>query len=60
MNEKRVARLLREMRCDGVAGFFERLFGLDAPSGPGDEGGKRGKAEDIAVESDVDAIPRGR
>lgn len=60
MNEKRVARLLREMRCDGVAGFFERLFGLDRSGGPDDEGGKRGGAEEIAVEPDVDAIARGR
>jgi len=56
MNEKRVARLLREMRCDGVAGFFERLFGLDRQAGPDDEGGKSGGAEEIAMESDVDAF----
>ena len=54
MNEKRVARLLREMRCDGVAGFFERLFGVDAHNGSDDEGGKHGGDEEIGLE--VDAV----
>ena len=60
MNEKRVARLLREMRCDGVAGFFERLLGLDRSGGSDDEGGRRGGTEEVAVESVEDAITGGR
>jgi hypothetical protein len=29
MNEARVARLIRELRCDPVTRWFEVLFGLD-------------------------------
>jgi len=60
MNEARVARLLREMRCDPVFGFFERLFGLEMPRGPDDEGGEGGGAQEVVVEPDVDAALPGR
>lgn len=34
MNEARVARMVRELRCDPAVQWFEALFGKVEPAGP--------------------------